>query len=245
MSKSLTDRDIAIFKYLHENKVASGKHLHQFIFKSASGTARRRLIKLRQIGMLAAISRDEDGDKSIVYSLTRKSFNLLQRIYPEDCLIKRYRSNSVDHDLRLLEIKNALQQKGLVSGYWPENILHSSARVQTNSRIIPFIDLQADAVIRLGRKVDEYFYCGIEYEASLKAQSEYARKIASIYLNENIEAILYVTKNLEIERRIKKTELEQAPGREKKIFFAQLEKVTNENSKITFASQGNNILEVY
>jgi hypothetical protein len=202
-------------------------------------------MKLRRMGLLAAIGRDEDGDKSIVYSLTRKSFNLLQRIYPEECLIKRYRSNSVDHDLRLLEIKNVLQSKTLVSAYWTENVLQSSEDAKLNLKLVPYIDLQSDAVLRLGKSKEEYFYCGVEYEASLKSQSDYNKKIAAIYFNPRIEAILYITKNQEIERRIKKTELELAPRGEKKIYFTQLEKVTNESSKITFVNQDSNFIEVY
>lgn len=241
----LTERDICILTFLHQHKVATTKQILRDVFKANTGTARKRLQSLRLNGFIESIGRDEDGDKSIIYSISKKSFNFLARVYPELCFIKSYRSSSIDHDLRLLEIRKALTSKKLVTGYWPENVLKTSRVAIEDMNLHPFRSLNVDAVVKLENAQGKKIFCAVEYEASLKSKSEYMAKMSEIYSSPYIKFVLYITRTQEIEARLKKSEQDFAPKGEKKIYFAQLKKVTSESSIVTFTNQDSYFLEVY
>ncbi len=241
----LTERDINILSFLHQHKVATTKQILRDVFKANTGTARKRLQILRLNGFIESVGRDEDGDKSIIYSISKRSFNFLARFYPEMCFIKSYRSSSIVHDLRLLEIRKALTSKKLVTGYWPENVLKTSQVAIEDRNLQPFRSLNVDAVVKLENSQGKKIFCAVEYEASLKSKSEYLAKMSEIYSSPFIRFVLYITSTEEIEARLKKSEQEFAPKGEKKIYFAQFKKVTIENSVLTFTNQDSHFLEVY
>ena len=241
----LTERDISILLFLHQHKVATTKQILRDVFKANTGTARKRIQSLRLNGFIESIGRDEDGDRAIIYSISKKSFNFLARVYPELCFIKSYRSSSIDHDLRLLEIRSALTSKKLVTGYWPENVLKTSQAVIEDKNLLPFRSLNVDAVVKLENSEGKKIFCAVEYEASLKSKSEYMAKMREIYSSPYIKFVLYITRTQEIETRLKKSEVEYAPRGEKKIYFAQYKKVTNKSSVVTFTNQESYFLEVY
>jgi hypothetical protein len=241
----LTDRDIKIILYVHENKVATTKQILRDVFKVNSGSARQRLMLLRLDGFLDCIGRDEDGDKSIIYSISKRSLNLLSRLYPELVFMRIHRSSSITHDLRLLDIKMSLTGRCIVTGYWSENQLNSSQAAINDLKLAPYRAMNSDAVIRLENGKGHKLYCALEYEASVKSQAEYLSKMSTIYSTELIQMVLYVCRTPEIESRLKKSEQEYVQKGAFKIYFTQLEKITNENSKVTFVNQESNFLEVY
>jgi len=241
----LTERDIRVLLFLHQYKVATTKQILRDVFKTNSGSARNRIQFLRLNGFIESVGRDEDGDRAIIYSISKRSFNFLARVYPELCFIKSYRSSSIEHDLRLLEIRRALTSKKLVTGYWPENVLKTSQVIIEDMNLRPFRSLNVDAVVKLENTEGKKIFCAVEYEASLKSKSEYMAKMSEIYSSPYIKFVLYISRTQEIEARLKKSEMEYAPKGEKKIYFAHYKEVTNESSVVTFTNQESYFLEVY
>ena len=245
MSKvKITERDVTLFRFLHNYKVASTKQIAQEVFKVYSGTTRERLYKLRVDGWIKSVCRDEDGDRSISYSLSRKGHLLLKKFYPESFHIDRYRSNSVDHDLRLIDIYKLFKTKKLVTKYWPENYLQTSKLVDKDITLSHFRDIQVDAVLKLDDKKGANLLCVVEYEASLKSVSRYARKIKQYYESPVVEVILCIPKSREIMKRIQNSEMEVSPEGDKKIYYLEFEKFISGSQKVTFHNLNQQVLEV-
>ena len=241
---AITDRDLSLFHYLHENKVASTKQITRDVFASSMDKTRKRLKKLRDADVLDVVCRDEDGDKSIVYNLSRGTAQFLKRLDPDLFFINRSKSNSVIHDLRLVDIRHQLTSKKLVTNYFSENSLQTSRDITRNPQYVSFRDLQVDALVELSNREGDHLFCALEYEASIKNMSEYTSKMKLFYLNSKVEAVLYVCKNKNIERAVKKTELNAIKDSPKKIYYALIDDVLKSSGPIIFQNQSGFFIEI-
>jgi len=235
---------LSLFRYLHECKVASTNQINRDVFVASIVKTRERLQKLRAHGLICAVARDEEVDQCMVYSLTKVSARMLKQIYPEMFLIDRLKSNSINHDLRLNDVKYALTSKTLVTNYWTENILQSSIAVTNNLELSVFRTLQVDALVKLDNKQGGELLCALELEASCKGAAKYERKLKILYSAAQVGVVLYVCMNPEIEQVLKKNELLVSPAGQKKIYYAQYGEVTSKSMPVVFQNQNGFVIEI-
>jgi hypothetical protein len=242
----LTRRDLLLFKFLHDHKVATVKQINRDLFRIHLQTLRKRIRKLKTNGWLASIKRGEDNDLTTIYSLTRKSFNHLEKSVSQKFCIQRFKSNSVEHDIVLVDIHAKLILKKFVKRYWTENFLQSCNEVTDHDKLSIFRVFQTDAVIYIENGKGNKLFGGIEYEASKKSKKDYVQKFTELYQNSNIALILYICKSRDIENTIKLAELEvERKKDDKKLYFVQLEEFMKDQSSVTFRSQFGSTIEIF
>lgn len=236
---------MSLLCYLHENKVASSNQLRLDIFKSSIQKTRRRLKQLRDAHMLETLNRIDLLDRGVVYSLTKFALGYLKKIYPNMFFINRVRSNSIDHDLRLVDIRRALTSKKLVTKYWTENQLQTSIDVTHDLVLSTYRSLQVDALVKLDNKMGDSLLCALEYEASIKSNAAYKDKMKMLYSIPQVGVILYICLDEEVERVVKSSELNLANTKSKKIYYANYLDVIKSDSTVVFQNQDGSIIEVF
>ena len=239
----VTHRDLKILEHLFKNKVATLKELDQKYFsghlRSSSGD---RLSKLCHFDFLEKKGLfKSDNRLIIVYGLTKKGAELIQDKLPHKMTKHHYVSDSIEHDLTLGEIVEALSQFKMVSQIATESELLSCYGFFDDPQTRPFVLLKSDALIFL-RPKEETFYVALEYERSLKGPSRYQEKIREYYNHDEVDAVLYVCETEEILKTVMDLEKTISQNQESKFYFSLRENIQNPERKVTFKTNDNDIL---
>lgn len=240
----LTKRDMLLFEYLHCYKVATFKQIRRDVLRAGMSTAWERLNKLRLHGMIACKGSDHRGDKSLIFSLATNGHKHLLSTFPQKYLWHRYKSNSIEHDLRLLDIRMFLKQKKLVTEYWTENQLQTLQKVSDNDQLSLFRMFNFDALLKLDNGLGNRLFCGVEFESSIKARSDYIKKFSLVYGQQFLKAVLYICENENVERALRKVEQSMELQGEKKLFYIQYAKLRTGEKSVTFRNQENKIIVI-
>ncbi|HOW87067.1 MAG TPA: replication-relaxation family protein [Candidatus Omnitrophota bacterium] len=123
----LTDRDIAVFRLIHEHRYLAYGQIREAFWKERSEPAKacyRRIERLINSGFL---SKGYSGRKNLnIYFVTEKSLGILKnrnldsgiRLYEPT----PYFDRSIDHDLKVASVRIFFRQFGL-DGWIPERVL--------------------------------------------------------------------------------------------------------------------------
>jgi hypothetical protein len=184
-------RDLRCLMFLHAHKVATAKQLHQMIFNNAKSNFYKTLKKYKQLNWIeSTFGKDFDG--SSMYSLTSKGFNEVKRYYESSLTHKRFKSNSISHDLHLIKVKDIFTRKSQVSDYFTENQIQTFTDFDTEDELIPFKSLGSDAMFTLSKLAgcaDKTISIALELELSGKSINDYNRKLQHYYLESSIHAV--------------------------------------------------------
>ncbi len=123
----LTDRDIAIFKLIHEHRYLAYGQIREAFWKERSESAKacyRRIERLINSGYL---SKGYSGRKNLnIYFATEKSLEILKtRNLDSDIRLYEptpYFDRSIDHDLKVASVRIFFREFGL-SDWTPERVL--------------------------------------------------------------------------------------------------------------------------
>jgi hypothetical protein len=161
----------------------------------------RRLIKLVEYAYLdRRIIQDGRGRDISVYLTTPKALKEVKARYPHRITSDLCKSDSVDHDLTLVDLRRRLEAISCVRHYYAENVLQACAEFAESERIGPFVRNYTDAVLEF-EKSGQKIIAGLEFENSEKASERYTRKLLSYYSDSRIPIVLYIC----ADERIKKT----------------------------------------
>ena len=232
----VTNRDLDIFRFLFESKVATSQQISDKIFPGRHITAATR--RLRKLSNLSLIRRKPINlrNRSITsYSLSEQGFSkYLAKTLPE-LSRKQLRSDSIEHDIVLCEIRSLFESYAKVTSFHTENMLQSLTDYSKSSKFSPFIDRNSDAVIEL-ESTDSNMIIPIEYEASLKANSRIFQVIYDYYANDKILLTLYICKNDSIMKKLISIEEKVAPEKLRKVYFASLDAIEGTKGYAVFSS---------
>ena len=236
---AITERDEKLFRYLFVNKVATNIHLQADIFKNASKQAiHRRLDKLIKGGFIEASYLRSCGNR-LAYSLSKKA--LLNFIGGKKDLQRLQRkSSAITHDLGLLEIKKQLSKCKLVENYLSENILACEI-FDDESDIREIKKIHPDAIVKV-KQLDHIFYFPLEYEASPKFAKRYDKLITRYYLMEEVKAVLFICKNITIQKKVMQAERKKCSARSGKFFYCLYENVMKLGEKVQFINNQKEVL---
>ena len=237
MKLQLTQRDIKLLIFIFRFKAVTFKQIEQYFFKRDISTVSKRLNKLRKNGFIKVIAKAHGLHGSLIFGLTKYGFKQLISVYPNLCLVERYKSNSVFHDLTLVDIENLLASKSNIERYWTENVIQSSKMFAEDDSLSFFRDFRFDACIKFKSETNDRFIFGVEFESSQKGSLNYKSKLAQIYNQIRPQAVLYICKGYHIERAIKKAESEIATNQPKKLYFIQYDELTKGEKTLTFHNQ--------
>lgn len=234
----ITERDRAIFGEIFENRVMYGKQLSASHFPGlAPQRARRRLCKLERIGYLER--RYVYGPREsahAAYSLTPKALKAIASTYRHKITREFVKSDSVAHDLVLVEVRRRLERLKLITGYYTENMLQACAEFSEREALWPFVQNNTDAVLEVTRQGNKTLVA-LEFENSEKAQERYTRKLVSYYSDAKTPAVFYVCGSARIRAALVKAEAAVGGKGPPRCFYALLSDVLGESSSCTFTDR--------
>ena len=236
---AVTERDKSLFYYLFQDKVADNSHLRKDIFSGASKQAvHRRLNKLISHGFIEATYRRE-GNNKLIYSLSKKA--LLKFIGDRaDLKCLQRKSSSIAHDLGLLEIKRKLLKLSTLDTYFSENTLVTGIYDQ-NETVKDIRTINPDAILKL-KLGNNVFYFPLEYEASAKFAKRYDKLITRYYLLEEAKAILFISKDIQIQKKVIAAEKRRRKGRSGKFFYCLYDDLIAQGTKAQFINNQKEVL---
>ncbi len=200
-------------------------------------TASLRLKKLLKHGLIRIIGKNFKHSNSLIYGLTKSGLKEILKRHPKMLLVERYQSNSIDHDVKLVEIFQNLINKKNVQNYWPENVIQCSRKFSEDEKLSRYREFFFDGLIQYNDLAYGTFIFGLEYESSQKGSSEYRKKLTNLYRYKRPQAILYLCETLSIENAIKKIEKELVTDNSYKLYFMQFESLITHNDFVTFVNQ--------
>lgn len=237
MSKIIiTQRDVQFFEYLHACKVATTKQINRDIFKSSHATCYQRIKKYLDRKFLKVVPTDRSLDQSFAFEVTTKGEKIIKANLRDLISGDRFRSNSVTHDLNLVDIRNILMRKKVVKEYYTDNQIQTYKNFRTEKHLVPAQELQLDAMLKLHKGDLNPIWVGLEFESSAKAISRYQEKIRRFYYS-GPPFLLYICEDRSIENKVKKVESIYIKDKTPKIFYLTLRELLESKESVTFTRQ--------
>ena len=234
---SLTDRDRHLFVRVFENRVMTLGQIHSEIFSGISRTAvSRRLSKLREYSYLERrVIQSEHGRDISAYLTTSTALKELRGRYSREITSELCKSDSLDHDVKLVEVRRRLEGLKCVTGYYTENVLQACDEFKSVDVIEPFVRNYTDAVLEFEKNAHK-ITVGLEFENSDKGIERYTRKLISYYSDANVPIVLYICAEPFIRRALERAELAVVGQNRPRCFYAMSEDVLGVVDSCTFVN---------
>ena len=246
ISYNITTNDIDLLKYLFINKVASREQINRDVYIGYwPQSTRKRLFRLKQDKFISAkrpISTWKD--QTSLYGLTSKGLKLIAPLIKTPLLKKRLDSDSIEHDLNLVDIRRNLILKNCVKKYFTENQIHNEAKFYEDEQFKIFNQLRFDGLVEYSRDLKNKVLIPIQYERVEKSNERYKKILSVFYLESSVPAIIYITDNDKVEKKIKENERCIEPNtKDQKLFYGKLQDLSNDEKLIKFYGQGNKLIK--
>ena len=225
--------DKRLFTYLASVKVALIEQIERDIphqYKNRPSLV-CKLWRLRKRGLLSAqYSRMHDGKK--VLCLTKKAFDKYLSNGLE--VRKQLKSDKVDHDLDLVDIRYCFNQSKLVTQILTENDLQTWPEYYQRDEIRAFVKINSDSAINV-QFPNGSFWIALEYESTAKNKSRYASLFQNYYAHEEVTAVIYVCQSKSILNKLMKEEKDFIGDNRRKFFYKTLEDLKQDRT-MTFTN---------
>lgn len=235
----LTRRDIEFFKYLHAVKVVTLKQVNRDVFQRHHKTCYLRLRKFLKRKFIAVINTDWKIDRSFTFSLTPKGMKIVNSNTENLVDGKRFKSNSIHHDLKLVDIRKVIYDKKMVKEYYTENQIQTYSLFNSDDELYRFKQMRVDAVLGVQSEGKDKVYIPLEYEVSVKSNSEYQKKMREIYYCKDLKYLFYVCEDFSSMNKIKRIEREFIKDQKKKILYTTFDELLENEKTVTLFNQEN------
>lgn len=239
------ERDCKLFKYLFENKIATRDQIARDVFKSVGKQViNDRLLKLTKAKYIESSPIVWHKKILFTYELCQNGVQILKRHYPYHITGRGHKSNSIKHDLSLVDLRFAFQRMGLVTNYFTEAMLQSCTEFEDSEDLCQFVAVNSDAVIEV-TTTKRVYYFAIEYEASDKAKDRYYKKLTDYHTSGKIPAVLFICKHKAIMKLVKSIEKDIcSQGFNRIIYFSMLGNVLNTTGRMQLFNVENKLFEL-
>jgi hypothetical protein len=194
----ITERDKRLFEDLLNYGSFKTSHIAIRVFNGInSATVLRRLRSLEQAGLIARIPGVDRGE--LAWHLEEKGASAISSASPK----KNFSLLSMDHDLKLLDIRLALERENISGGWIPEfEIRRAIARKHGGDNLgrlaIP------DGLIAVRNK-DDFKCVAIELELNLKTRDRYFQTFRQYQRKRSIGAVWYLVGSLGLGKSLEKS----------------------------------------
>jgi hypothetical protein len=211
------------------------EQIHAQFFDGASlQIASRRLVRMLKSGFIERRHlTGPRGSSHSVFLNTPKAIKAIANGYRYAITSELCKSDSVDHDLALVSIRNRIQKLPTITNYFTENMLQACGHFLESNETRPFVNNNTDAVIEI-TKDRRKLLVGLEFESSEKAKERYVRKLVSYYSDGRVPIILYVCTSSRIRNAVAQAEVEVVRSRVPKCFYSSLSDVLAPTQACTF-----------
>jgi len=232
-----TPRDKILFKYLFEHKVAIRRQVALDVFGGATKqTVNMRLSKLVLHKYLDTDAIILSRKATHTYSLGEKGFQELVDDYKYRIANYKGKSDSVQHDLVLVDIMHVLKQKKIVKELYTENMLRGCIELRESKEFTAFSRLKSDGAMKIiGEK--GLYNIALEYDVNPKSRERYQKKLLAYYLNRSIQGIIYICNNMQIISLLQSIDNEICKqGYYPKFYYGLIEKLISGKPELTFSN---------
>lgn len=208
----------------------------EFFQNVARQTVADRFAKLVRYGFLDRRIVSFAGSNSLpAYSITPKALEIVRARYPLRIVKDFCKSDSVEHDVELVNVRNRLRRLQSVAGYYTENMLQACEGFPRQDSLVAFRKYNTDAAIEV-RKNGKITVVGLEFERSEKAFDRYARKLLSYYSDSSTPVLFYACMSAAIQKTLARAESSVMGSGRARCFYALLENVLQSSGKCTFTN---------
>ena len=233
----LTERDLNIFQFFYEQKVATLNQVgRKFFSGKQKQAAHKRLSRLNSGGYIDRAGVIHRKKLTVAYRLKVKGFEALAPYYRYRVVSPRLKSDSASHDLGLVDVRDRMEPTEMVEKFVTENMLQTCEELALEKGFDACARLNSDAalVVRMRTGV---FQVALEYEVSDKAASRYDSKLVEYYLSPSIASVLYLCGNARIENLIYQADVRMRQKSESKVYCCRVQVIHNANAPMVFRNQ--------
>ncbi|MBX9765901.1 MAG: replication-relaxation family protein [Bdellovibrionales bacterium] len=232
-------RDLHLMRLTFEHRTISREQVANILFSGCKRQiVERRLSKLCEHRYLQRKTIFHEGRIVSCYELTEKGISIVSGSYKYEMTNPIFKSDSLAHDICLVDIRDRLKKSAMLSEYIPENILQSCAHFSDTEEFKPFVRLNSDAALLINTPSGRYSVA-LEYEGSGKAIARYTQKLTDYYLSTGIAAVFYVCENDGIEKVIRQVDREVGTKLDPKIYTCLLQTLQRGGLPLTFHNRRN------
>ncbi len=223
----LTDRDKNLFKFLAEMALMTTSQIRKNVFKNiATTTILRRLRVLESTGYIQKLEGLKNNERG--WYLTLKGAEVVGVMRCK----RNFNRSTLDHDVRLVDLRLALESHGVAHSWIPEHEIRSKMAIKyglrsMKSQVVP------DGIMGVS------YHCvnesvAIELELNYKNKSRY-REIFKTYMwKEKIHAVWYLVPTINVGIYLYNLWVEYV-GRDSRVMFlfSQIDDVVKNGSNAT------------
>lgn len=233
----LTKRDFEVLKFLFEQRAVSHKQIEKRFFSGCHRTvAQKRLSKLAEYGLITKFCAYHDEVNTTVYSATAKGVGIIAKTYKFEITTPDFKSDSVNHDIGLVDMRTRLEKSKMVVEYFSESVLQSCGAFAESEKFRAFSILNSDAALLIQTPKSTY-QVALEYEASDKVEARYSKKLVDYYFAPSVDAVLYICGSGRIENLIRKSDFEIGKKFEAKVFTCLESHAKSDLESLTFSNR--------
>ena len=242
---ALRTRDFEILQFLFESKIVTKDQIQLYFFNNAAnGTVNRRLRKILSLDLIKRVPLETEQKTIYGYTITQKGLNKVKHLLPYG-YGKINQSDCPIHDIVLVDIRKAFENRNSIKSYYTENVLQTCPQFKNNMQFQPFIELNSDGVVLMDTKIG-ILDLAIEFDAHQKNNERYRNKLNDYYFKRKIEGVLYICANQYILNALLKIDYEVSHRHRcnPKMYFALLNDVIHTKNEMTFKNVDKYILQV-
>lgn len=245
MKIEIQPRDIQIMKFVFACRVVSYDQVIRRHFpKTNEIVARRRLRKLSKAGFLKVGALEQFGKIVRVVQPLPQVWPLICEKWPLVLDTPHFKSESLEHDVRMAEVFMKLEKLKCYRSFFTENLLQSSIALAEDPRFKSLAKLQADGALTIADAAGNSKIYGVEFELSKKSPEGYRQKLIDYYLAKGIDGVLYVSPKREVQSLLTRIENEIGKDRDSFVWFSSEESALTATDKIIFNNRKGQTLEL-
>ena len=152
-----------------------------------------------------------------IFNLKPKGFDLFVKNDETQRVILK--SDSVEHDLALVDIRHKLMKQEKIKVYLTENEIQTWGSTLYGERYSPFVDLRPDAIVDM-QVPRGIVRVPVEYDACHKSKDRYTTFVDKYYNRSNVAIVLMICGQEGIMKVIKDVEEKKITSSRPKFFYA-------------------------
>lgn len=244
MNFILQPRDIQVLKFVYACRAVTISQIARRHFpKSSPQAVRRRLKILAQAGLIRTDVIELNQKIVKVVQSQAKMWDLIKDKWPFEIDNPLFKTESLEHDVRLTELFLRMEQLSSFKCFWTENLLSSSKALASNSKLESMVKLNSDGILFLSDPMGQDRYYSVELEISKKSPERYTKKLINYYLTQDLSGVLYILSDPELYRLIAKVDSSVSLDREPLVYFVNEKDALSPSASIIFKNRKNQILE--
>lgn len=246
-NSAFTVYDFKLLKYLLSNKVASRRQINRDIYVThRPHSVCYRLKKLNDLGFIKAYRPYASRiDQSNIYSLTSKGLQYILSELGSPLTRSRITSDSIEHDLDLVDIKRFFESKDYILKYFTENQIHNEASFNEDNDLTIYNQFKFDALVEYSKDAIHKALIPIQYERMGKSKKRYEKIITDYYCEQSISMVIYVLADKHTKKVMQEIEKKIQQGKESfKVFYGSFSDLSRNCELNKFYNQNNKFIAI-